>query len=227
MQLITVLKCGGEYNESHVAWIVNQLPGYDVYCISDSLLDQKRFFETTGAHKIELRYNAWGGRGWWAKMELFRPEIKGDFLYFDLDTVFIDIEKIKILIENNRASGNLPIVLSDFYFPTTSIGSGLMYLPENCRTAIWDKWIRDPDGNIARNHGDQDFLTPWLWNALRWQNLDEFAVISYKAHLSPDDGQQFYRRGYDDFSKIKVVCFHGFPRPWEASARNNHDWIPK
>lgn len=218
MIIFTVLKCGGEYNESHVAWLKKQLRGHEVYCITDSLLDQKRFYETTGANKIELRYNAWGARGWWAKMELFRPEIKGDFLYIDLDTVILRLPE--------NISGDKAIVLADFYFPGTSIGSGLMYLPASVRGFIWDKWIKDVPGHIAKHHGDQDFLTPWLWTADRWQDRFPFSIVSYKAHLSPDEGQQFYRPGFDDFSKIGVVCFHGNPRPWMAAQRSNHEWIP-
>lgn len=218
---MTVLKCGGEYNEGHVAWLVKQLPGHTIYCLTDSFLDDKRFFDTTGATKIMLRYNAWGARGWWAKMEMFRPELKniGDFLYADLDTVFIGAPNdIFTKLEG-------PCVLSDFYFPGTSIGSGLMFLPEAIRAGIWEKWIVDPKGHIAHNHGDQDFLTPWLWNADRFQDKFPLAVVSYKAHLSPDDGQQFYKPGFDDMSKIGVVCFHGHPRPWHVQQR--HEWIPK
>ncbi len=225
MKIMTVLKCGGEYNESHVAWLKKQLPEHEVYCLTDSFLDQKRFKETTGANKIELRYNAWGGRGWWAKMEMFRPELNriGDFLYVDLDTVITNLIQIEMMVEGQIN----PVVLADFYFPGTSIGSGLMWLPKDCRGAIWDRWLLDPLGHIAKNHGDQDFLTPWLWDAVRWQDLSCFAVVSYKAHLSPDDGQQFYKPGFDDFSKIGVVCFHGNPRPWVAATRKNHEWIPK
>lgn len=224
MKIMTVLKCGGEYNEGHVKWLVDQLRGHEVICITDSTLDQKRFLETTGAHKIELRYNAWGhARKWWAKMEIFRPELSrlGDFLYIDLDTVILS----PLLSATHHLFGPKPIVLADFYFPGTSIGSGLMWLPESCRDFIWEKWISRPAEHMAFNHGDQDFLTPYLWNADRWQDRFPFAVVSYKAHLSPDDGQQFFKPGFDDLSKISVVCFHGNPRPWQIQER--HEWIPK
>lgn len=223
MIIFTVLKCGGEYNESHVAWLKKQLPGHEVYCLTDSFLDQKKFRETTGANKIELRYNAWGGRGWWAKMELFRPEIRDNFLYVDLDTVFLKLPKDFLSFDCDAP----PCVLADFYFPGTSIGSGLMWLPKKCRDFVWEKWMRDPGFHMTVNHGDQDFLTPWLWNADRFQTLFPGKVVSYKAHLSPDDGQQFYKPGHDDMTKIGVVCFHGNPRPWMARTRANHEWIPQ
>lgn len=216
MNIITVLKCGGEYTEAHVAWLVKQLPGHEVYCITDSLLDQNKFKQTTGATKLVMRYNAWGRRGWWAKMELFRPELSviGDFLYIDLDTVILKPLYFQF--------GEKPCVLSDFYFPTSSIGSGLMWLPENCRDVVWQGWISNPQGHMDNNHGDQDFLTPFFWDADRFQEKFPFQVVSYKAHLSPEDGKQFYKSGYDDMSKISVVCFHGNPRPWHLKK----DWIP-
>ena len=222
MKIVTVLKVGGEYNEAHVEWLTKQLAGHEVYCITDSALEDKAFLQSTGATKIVLRYNAWGAkRGWWAKMELFRPELKGalgDFLYVDLDTVILNAALPDL--------GPAPIVLADFYFPGTSIGSGLMWLPQACRDAIWERWIACPEEHISHNFGDQDFLTPWLWNADRWQDRFPHAVVSYKAHLSPDDGQQFYKPGFDDMSRIGVVCFHGNPRPWAAKQRANHEWIP-
>lgn len=219
MKVALVLKCGGEYNEGHVAWIRNQLPAdVDVVCLTDSIMPEDHFRAVTGATLIPLQYGAWGGRGWWAKLELFRPDIKGDLLFLDLDTVVTNpdfIQKVVGLCE--------PIVLSDFYYPTTSIGSGLMYLPEACRGAIWDKWIADPVGHISRNHGDQDFLSPWLWKARRWQDEFPKAVVSYKAHLKPSLSMQHFQPGFDDLSKIAIVCFHGFPRPWDVM----DDFVPR
>lgn len=218
MKILTVLKCGGEYNEGHVQWITRQLTDCEVSCLTDSTMPDDDFKGVTGAKKLPLYYGAWGARGWWAKMEMFRPDLHGDFLYVDLDTVFLRTPK-----SFDGLSG--PCVLADFYFPQTSVGSGLMYLPESCRGPIWENWERFPHDHIARNHGDQDFLTPLLWPAERWQNKFPYNVVSYKAHLSKEDGQQFYKGGYDDMSQISVVCFHGKPRPWEV--QHKHGWIPR
>lgn len=219
MKILLVLRCGGEYNEGHVQRLHRQIPmDHDLYCLTDSAMPADHFEAVTGAKKIPMQFNAWGGRGWWAKMELFRPDIAGDFLYIDLDTV---IHNPTFLDE--LATLTTPCVLADFYFPGTSIGSGLMFLPESCRAAIWEKWIADPAGHISRNHGDQDFLTPRLWTADRFQERFPGAVVSYKAHISPEDGMQFFKPGFDDFEKIGIVCFHGNPRPWQV----NHEWIPK
>lgn len=207
-RIVTVLKCGGEYNEGHVQRLKKQCPEIEMDCLTDSDMPDDHFLAVTGAKKIPLQYGAWGARGWWAKMELFRPDIKGGFLYADLDTTFLKPPE-------NFLRLDLTCVLSDFYFPHTSIGSGLMFLTEETRRFVWEKWIKDPAGHIQRNHGDQDFLTPWLWNADRFQTKFPFEVVSFKAHLSPEHGRQFYRPGFDDLSKVTAICFHGRPRPWD------------
>lgn len=219
MKIMTVLKCGGEYNEGHVQWLKKQIPDHRVYCITDSIMPPDHFYGVTGCIKIDLLHGAWGSdRGWWAKMEMFRPDIKGDFLYADLDTVFL--QSPRIFQEMTE-----PCVLADFYFPGTSIGSGLMFLPEHCRRAVWDRWNLDIQGHILHCHGDQDFLTPILWNADRFQSKFPFSVVSYKAHIDGSYAPQFYKPGFDDLAKIDVCCFHGMPRPWHV--QHKHEWIPK
>lgn len=208
MKILTVLKCGGEFNEGHVQRLKKQVPDIEMDCITDSELSDEAFKAVTGANKIRLLHDAWGGRGWWAKMEMFRPDITGNFLYVDLDTTFLKSPAHMLTLDK-------PCVLSDFYFAGTLIGSGLMFLTEECRNMIWDKWIRHPSVHIMMNHGDGDFLTPWLWTADRFQEKFPFEVVSYKAHLNKDLGRQFFQPGFDDLEKITVVCFHGNPRPWQ------------
>ncbi len=216
MKIMTVLKCGGEFNEGHVQRLKKQVPDIEMDCITDSCMPDEDFKAVTGANKIRLLHDAWGARGWWAKMELFRPDITGDFLYADLDTVFLKSPAHILALDK-------PCVLSDFYFPGTSIGSGLMFLTEECRSFVWNKWIKNPSVHISINNGDQDFLTPWLWTADRFQDKFPFEVVSYKAHINKEYGRQFFQPGFDDLSKITVVCFHGNPRPWHCS----EGWIPK
>ena len=213
MKLITVLKSGGEFNEGHVQRLKKQCPDIEMECITDSTMPEDHFYAVTGAKKIPLLFGAWGARGWWAKMEMFRPDIKGNFLYADLDTTFLKQPLHFLNLE-------ISCVLSDFYFPNTSIGSGLMFLTEETRRMIWDKWIKAPIYWIEKNHGDQDFLTPWLWPADRFQEKFPYDVVSYKAHLNKNFGRQFFKPGFDDLSKITAVCFHGHPRPWEVSEIN-------
>lgn len=148
-----------------------------------------------GVDALDLRYR-WPG--WWSKMELFRPDVRGDFLYMDLDTTVLgpldDFERDEVTL------------LRDFYRPG-GLGSGLMFLPEAARAEVWQKWIEKPDYYMAATRkGDQGFLEMlWLKTAARWQDVLPGKVASYKVHVRPTGKVPV---------GASVICFHGKPRPW-------------
>lgn len=148
--------------------------------------------------------------GWWAKMELFRPDFPGDFLYLDLDTVvngpLDDIAEVRTLT-----------MLRDFYRDggrdyklhrqqlAEGLGSGMMYLPDAGRQQVWDEFSKQPALAMRMNpRGDQQLLERYYkGTAKRWQDVVPGQVVSYKVHCQngvPPDA--------------RVICFHGQPRPW-------------
>lgn len=145
-----------------------------------------------------------GWPGWWAKMALFDPSMKGDFLFMDLDTVITgpltDILAVKKLT-----------LLRDFYRDgkklKEGLGGGLIYLPEEVRAQVWNFWMTNPQLQMRMYpRGDQFLFERFFLNsAQRWQDTVPGQVVSYKVHcqngLPPD---------------ARVVCFHGKPRPWEV-----------
>lgn len=189
LSVATVLRSGGEYRAEHVARLEEQVaqwaPGAEFWCLTDSPVEGD----------VLLRH---GWPGWWSKMELFRPDIEGDFLYVDLDTTIVGpldgFERDEVT------------VLRDFYRPA-GLGSGLMYLPESSRREVWDKWIEKPEWYMAHTRrGDQGFLeTLWLQRAARWQDVLPGKVVSYKVDVRPAGKVP---------AGTSVVCFHGKPRPW-------------
>lgn len=184
---ICVLRSGGEYKPQHVKWLARQVP--DLVCLTD--------IDVPGVPCLPLKY---GWPGWWSKMELFRPDLPGDLMYFDLDTVVFRVPE-----------ANQTTVLQDFYHPEL-VGSGLMYLVEKDRHKVWEDWIKNPEQHMKDNsrwpnHGDQGFIGKHLNSANRWGR----EVVSYKKHC---------RTGVPQ--KAQVVCFHGKPRPWAAK----ENWIP-
>lgn len=186
--VICVLRNSSVYGPDDVAalkyGVGRHLGPHRFRCISDVTVDCER---------IEMRYQ-WPG--WWSKMELFRPDVKGDLLYFDLDTRIVgdlsDIAKVDKLT-----------MLSDFY-QEKLVASGMMFLPQHERPTIWERWIRNPVGHIADHKGgDQSFLREsWNFTAQRWQEVLPGQVVSYKAHC---------REGLP--KDARVVCFHGQPKP--------------
>ena len=194
MQILTVLKSGGDYDVQHVEKLRDQCakhaPDAEFICLTDLHPDCKT---------IPLKYN-WGG--WWSKMELFRPDIKGDFLFMDLDTVvFDDITPL--------FTGRLTI-LRDFY-RKYGLQSSLMFLPESDRSRVWEDWITCPDDfmRVHRAGGDQTFLERHYMDALRWQTLMPGSVVSFKVHCM----------GGAIPEGVAVIIFHGKPRPWDIPHR--------
>lgn len=197
--VILVLKSGGEFKTSHVLDLIDQIgPQYQIKVLSDISIKD--------VDTIPLKYN-WPG--WFSKMELFRPDIKGDFLYMDLDTIVRD--------NNLDCFFNLPksFMLSDFYFPQRP-ASGVMFLKEEDRKVVWDKWIENPEENIkyCGVYGDQKFIGEVIPHSGRFKWPD---IVSYKAHIRyPNQGK--FEKGNGSVPKgAKIICFHGKPRPWELA----------
>lgn len=207
--IATVLRSGGEYTPEHVQWLHSQLPPEaEAVCFSDSHIP--------GIKTIPLKEN-WPG--WWAKLELFRPDIDEDIFYLDLDTVITG--DITILLSERRL-----MMLSDFYHPNRA-ASGLMYIPREAKRDVWQRFIHNPyrQMRIHRIAGDQAFISRCL-DPLRWQDEYPGQVVSYKANVA-----SAWMEGYTEpFSSgngelpddARIVCFHGFPRPWEVEL----EWIP-
>ena len=193
MRILCVLRSGGDFTPEHVKRLQAQLAAVgetDFACLSDVAIE--------GVETIELRHD-WPG--WWAKMELFRPDLRGDFLFLDLDVSIVGpIEDLDV--------GRLAL-MRDVYRPG-GLQSAVMFLPESERGVIWQEWSRSPEQwrSRYRRGGDQAFLERfWLRRAKRLQDLAPGQIVSYKADVR--DG-----RGLPE--SARVICFHGKPRPWEV-----------
>jgi hypothetical protein len=191
VRVACVLRSGGDYGPDDVrrlrGGVEAHLPGARFVCLSDVDVPCER---------IPLRHD-WPG--WWAKLNLFSPEITGDFLYLDLDTIITgDLSDL--------ASLNRLAIMRDVYRPT-GLQSSCMFLPEVDRAPVWQSFMVDP---IARMKafaygGDQAFLESlWIKRISRIQDLLPGQLVSYKADVRklgrvPDNA--------------RAVIFHGLPRP--------------
>ncbi|ASY62514.1 putative morphogenetic function [Sinorhizobium sojae CCBAU 05684] len=140
-----------------------------------------------------------GWPGWWSKMELFRADIAGDLLYFDLDTIITGD------LSDMASIGRLAI-MRDVYRPD-GLQSSVMFIPEAVRKQVWEVFTEDPAHYMAQYScgGDQAFLELlWLGKAAIWQDVLPGQVQSYKAaHMA--------ERGVPD--NCRAVIFHGRPKP--------------
>lgn len=202
MRVMLVLRTGGDFKPEHVGALARQieqhLPGADIACLSDVDVPCQR---------IPLQHD-WPG--WFAKMELFRPDIDGTILYMDLDTVIVgDLSEI--------ASVARLTMLSDFYKPKRP-ASGVMLLPEQYRAEVWRQWTINPARSMAMcgTLGDQLFIGKMCPHAQRWQDVVPGQIVSYKAHVRAKTGHRFDKGNGNVPSNARIICFHGKPRPWDV-----------
>lgn len=208
-KVLTVLRSGGDFTAAHVQALQRQIDwhapwGTQFECLSDAAIE--------GVETIPLEHN-WPG--WWSKMEIFRPDMDGDFLFMDLDTVVVNV-----LDDIFRVGSHT--VLRDFYRDgrrlKKGIASGLMYLTPESRKGIYEKFLKAPQQHMAqwRNGGDQKFLeSVWGVDVPSWQERLPNQVVSYKAHCC-----RYWLGGRLEFTGVPkdaaILCFHGVPRPWET-----------
>ncbi len=197
MQIVTVLRSGGDFTPQHVQALQRQCavhaPFDEFICLTD-------VGHIPGVRTAPLEH-AWPG--WWAKMNIFSPLMRGDFLYMDLDTVIVG------RFDDLTIPRPLTL-LRDFYRDgdkrREGLQSSLMFLPETDRAAVWQDFARCPAMHTVAHSrgGDQAFLEKhWLAKAVRWQDMVPGQIVSYKVHCQkqvPDNA--------------RVIIFHGQPRPW-------------
>jgi hypothetical protein len=188
-----------EYNIGHVHALQKQLakyaPGVPFEVMSN--------VQVPGVTTRPLKHK-W--LGWWAKMELLDPEVPGDFLFMDLDTVIsgslsdiLAVDKLTLLRDFYRDGKKLK----------EGLGGGLIYFPDDADLVqpVWDYWIENPPARMREYPRGDQFLFEkfWLHEAARWQDEVPGQVVSWKVHCAqgvPPDA--------------RVICFHGKPRPWEV-----------
>lgn len=177
--------------------ILHANPTARVYVLTD---DMREEFKATKLRTIRPEWTTW-----WAKMELFRPDLLPNtesILYFDLDTVICG--DISTLLRCRCSFAGL----ADFYKPTF-LGSGVLLFNPKENEVLWDRMNLVWPECISKSsiwRGDQDLIQDTLLEQGRhWVSLQNRVpgIVSFKKHI----------RGKGMTGKEKVVCFHGKPRP--------------
>lgn len=199
MLILCVLRKGREYGPEHVERLRLSLRKHSdarLVCLSDVPVTCER---------VELQHD-WPG--WWSKLELFAYDWKEPVLYVDLDTTFID-DPAPLL----RATPGITM-LARLNRPG-DVGSGVMSWSGDY-SHIYRAFRSDPLGIPARYNttpswGDQGFIR----DQIGVRNIDVFPqtlAASYKGHCTGMLRHE-YRCPHED---VRVVYFHGKPRPWEV-----------
>jgi hypothetical protein len=210
LTVVCVCRSGGDFDRSWVAHLerscFNLLPDFHQFvCLTDIEMEGP-FIKT-----IPLEH---GWKGWWSKIELFKPglfEEGRSVIYFDLDTVITrNISHLFGAIDCDL------LLLRDFYRPTTHRATGMMGWTAGQFTEIYLEFRQNAEMAMRKFRSDQEFIH-WFVppSGVRfWQ--DEFPghVVSYKVHCQkslPGDAH--------------VVCFHGQPRPNSEQVRLQSPWM--
>lgn len=192
--IFCVLRSGGEFRPEHVQRLQQHAgffaPDTEFVCLSDVAI--------AGVETIPLESD-WPG--WWAKMELFRPDLGGDMLYLDLDSSIVgDV--------SDMLSIGKTAIMRDVYRPA-GLQSSIMFLAERDRREVWQAWAMHASEwqGRYRKLGDQGFLERlWTGKVALWQDCLPGHVVSYKVDCAGPEGIP---------QGARVIAFHGRPRPWE------------
>ncbi len=191
-----VLRAGGKhsYNSGHVDRLLRQveqhLPGYEHIVLSDAHIPCVNY---------QPLISDWPG--WWAKMELMRPDIEGDLFYLDLDTTVVGdltpMAKVGVLAGISHRGDT-----------RKKMCSGVMYLPERYRRRLWERWMAFGPANVIANfRGDQDFLyAQWPTRWQRFEKLVPGCAVSFKYHVKPAGKVP---------EGARLVYYHGHPKAWD------------
>ena len=208
-RVLLVLRSGGEFQASHVLRLSAQLPGCDISVLTDLPASALPWVKV-----IPLQHD-WPG--WWSKMEMFRPDIAGTFLYLDLDTVARDLPAEFFSHPRSLAVGFFTQWEKDHGYVMNGwshyLQSQMMLLHERDRAPIWRQWISDPKRHMREHRGDQDFLTVAGLAAETWQAAFPGRICSYKLNWLKGKNET---ENPLDAEKMSVICFHGEPRPWKV-----------
>lgn len=132
--------------------------GTEFVCLSD--------IDIPGVKRLPLTTD-WPG--WWSKMEMFRPDIEGDFFYTDLDNLIVGP------MDDLFPSGKFVLNGEPGIWNT-----GAMHVPKHVRAAIWEDFSSDPERHMREStertveghNGDEVFLIPHTHGkALKWHDV--------------------------------------------------------
>ena len=206
MKIVTTWSGDGEFKSSHVQSLARQCaqfaPGVDFVCITN---------EKVPGVECWPNRNKWPG--WWVKFEAFAPEVKGDILYMDLDTVIIG--SLAELLKVDKLT-----LLRDAYRDGKKYKKGLqaslMMLPERDRQGPWEYFSTQPLTYMEtyKVKGDQPLLERYYMNRAQcWQDILPGQIVSAKVGCGL--GNSFSKPIIP--ADARLIFFHGKPRPWDCA----------
>jgi hypothetical protein len=194
MTVACVLRSGGEYSARWVHALAEGVerwsPGMRFVCLTDVA-----GWTLPNPHQKIALVHDW--RGWWSKLEMFRPDVLqlGPVLLLDLDTLVVGD-----LAPFFEYPGPLAM-LNDFNLSGRA-QSGVMLLRPGPETeCVWRTFSAAPDEYMRRYRGDGEWLHAHT-RPDRLQDMFPGKIVSFKKHCrkAPPGGD------------VRLVSGHGRPR---------------
>ncbi len=197
LDVICVLKTGSFYNNDYVEKLRGgvarylTLP-YNFWCLTDD--------EEVDEEIVIPLQHSWPG--WWSKLEVFR-DFRGHTLFIDLDTIIVG--SLDELVSHKG-----PFISIHGFYRSHMFNSGFMSWTEDFSHIY--KSFSDNVEVMMEGKNDQQVIGSMLESYVTFQETFPGQVVSYKVHC----------RGLGKLPpNVRVVCFHGKPRPHEV----NDSWM--
>lgn len=202
----------------------------DFVCLTDDATGLDDYIRPMAIPEIGLKPENWRD-GCWPKLSIFKPGLFPDtdvVLFIDLDMMVM--ADIAPFIERVREHGHLHIlrewnpfvynVIPLSWRPHRGFQSALFGFRPTDMGYIYDTFVANPEGELARAYNDQSYLTVATRKHFHWPHQ---WCVSFRRHcawywplsllFSPSKPR-----------KAKIIVFHGKPRPWDLVQAEGVRW---
>lgn len=221
---IVCLKWGDKYPAEYVNRLYRmvkrhlQLP-FSFYCLTENNQGLDSHINI-----LELVVEP-GVKGWWYKLQLFKPDfygLQGQLLFLDLDVVIVGA------MEPLFASSNASLSIINDLQPGKIYNSSVFKLEVGHYPEVWQRFQADKVNIMQRMHGDQDWISESVSNAVLWEANQ---IVSFKKQCNARVKRSFgtvgkyLRRLQLCLPKGNACCpettiivyFHGKPDPEDVA----------
>lgn len=198
-----VLRTGGDtYNHKYVNALAENIRNNTNLKINLAVLtDNSNGFDSNLVDEVIPFKHQY--RGWWSKIELFRPDIfTGRVFYMDLDTVVVN--NIDALMTYNTTFAGIRDLYHHNFLQT-----GVMSWDSRYNHQVYENFVPDAARIMAYYaEGDAKWIRESVYNYDYLPDKFPGQIVSYKANcLNKSTGVVTIPKD------ASIVCFHGKPRP--------------
>lgn len=204
LNVVCVLRsmANSQYSDT---WVRKLQNGVKQYITGDYRFTCLTDHDIRGVDTLLLRNQQWPGKGWWSKLEVFRPGLfRGPTVYLDLDMLVTgDVSKL--------ISSDGTLTAPHNYLGARDFCSTAMAFNPEYYSFLYTDFMRTPAAYTQKfdrfgplGIGDQGYMAFALRKRSQgWNYFERHLVPSYKENC---------RQGYPEMADSVAVAFHGQPK---------------